>query len=143
MAASTSGEDVDAMFQPRPHGAIAVDPLPTSPYDFPGDVNCLLWAATTTQDCARRKATHRFGPQALRGKQQSRASQEERPHGPATNRSPYATMSSTDADQTLQERRRVPNFFNCRRSLAASASSQSRNVTILGSVVVAFGQMIQ
>ena len=58
MAASTSGEDVDAMFQPRPHGAIAVDPLPTSPYDFLGDVNCLLWAATTVQGCARGKATH-------------------------------------------------------------------------------------
>ena len=28
MAASTSDEDKDAMFQPRPHGAIAVDPLP-------------------------------------------------------------------------------------------------------------------
>ena len=27
MAASTSYEDMDAMFQPRPHGAIAVDPL--------------------------------------------------------------------------------------------------------------------
>src|SRR5215470_18081837 len=41
MAASTSGEDMDAMFQPRPHGAIAIDPLPTTPYDFPGDVNGL------------------------------------------------------------------------------------------------------
>ena len=28
MAASTSEEDMDAMFQPRPHGVIAVDPLP-------------------------------------------------------------------------------------------------------------------
>src|SRR5215510_10932328 len=27
MAASTSKEDMDAMFQPRPYGAIAVDPL--------------------------------------------------------------------------------------------------------------------
>jgi len=27
MAASTSGEDVDAMFQPRPHGAIAINPV--------------------------------------------------------------------------------------------------------------------
>ena len=26
MAASTSNEDMDAMFQPRPHGAIAVGP---------------------------------------------------------------------------------------------------------------------
>jgi len=77
---------MDAMFQPKPHGAIAVDPLPASPYDFPEDVNCL--------------ATQLFG-------------------------------------------RGVPNFFNCRRSLAASASSQSRNVTIFGSVAVAFGQMIQ
>jgi hypothetical protein len=42
MAASTSGEDMDAIFQPRPHGAIAVDPLATSPYEFPEDVNYLL-----------------------------------------------------------------------------------------------------
>src|SRR5262249_25117859 len=27
MAASTSGEDMDAIFRPGPHGAIAVDPL--------------------------------------------------------------------------------------------------------------------
>ena len=42
MAASTSGEDMDAMFQPRPHGAIAVDPLTISPYDFPSHVNRLF-----------------------------------------------------------------------------------------------------
>ena len=39
----------------------------------------------------------------------------------------------------------IPNpfFFSWRRSLAASASSQSRNVTIFGRRAVAFGQMIQ
>src|SRR5262245_6536117 len=31
MAASTSEEDKDAMFQPRPHGAIAADPLCANP----------------------------------------------------------------------------------------------------------------
>jgi hypothetical protein len=132
---------VDAMFQPRPHGAIAVDPLPTSPYDFPGDVNRLLWAAT---DDPRSRA---WGKQHIGWCPglESQATTKDRPRGKplasATNRSPRATMSSTDAN--AQELSRVPNFFNCRRSLAASASNQSRNVTILGSVVVAFGQMIQ
>src|SRR5262249_46673318 len=37
----------------------------------------------------------------------------------------------------------VPSFLSCRRSRAASPTSQSRKVTIFGSVVVAFGQMIQ
>ena len=36
-----------------------------------------------------------------------------------------------------------PSFFSWRRSLDASASSQSRKVTIFGSVAVAFGQIIQ
>jgi hypothetical protein len=51
---------MDAMFQPRPHGAIAVDPLTTSPYDFPGDVNCLLWALPRCK-VARGAKQHRFG----------------------------------------------------------------------------------
>jgi len=33
---------MDAMFQPRPHGAIAVDPLTISPYDFQSRVNRLF-----------------------------------------------------------------------------------------------------
>ena len=53
MAASTSEEDMDAIFQPRPHGAIAIDPLTTSPSDFAKDVNCLLQGSTTQQACAR------------------------------------------------------------------------------------------
>jgi len=32
---------MDAIFQPRPHGAIAVDPLMTTPYELPGVVNHL------------------------------------------------------------------------------------------------------
>ena len=76
--------------------------------------------------------------------------------GRATNQGPKGTTTWLGNDDEpmcsavqarcqpdFQAPRRVPNFFNCRRSLAASASSQSRNVTILGSVVVAFGQMIQ
>ena len=39
MAASTSDEDMDAMFQPRPHGAIAVDPLGANPHQLGGNVN--------------------------------------------------------------------------------------------------------
>src|SRR5262245_17038913 len=42
MAASTSNEDMDAMFQPRPHGAIAVGPLGTIPHQHGGKVNSLL-----------------------------------------------------------------------------------------------------
>ena len=39
MAASTSNEDMDAMFQPRPHGAIAVGPLRANPQQHGGKVN--------------------------------------------------------------------------------------------------------
>lgn len=130
------------MFQPRPHGAIAVDPLPTSPYDFPGDVNCLLWAATTMQSRARGQNNTSVGAQASRAKQQSRASQGETKRA-SDEPEPTCNHVQHRRQPTLQELRRAPNFFNCRKSLAASASNQSRNVTILGSVVVAFGQMIQ
>ena len=39
MMASTSNEDMDAMFQPRPHGAIAVGPLSANPHQHGGKVN--------------------------------------------------------------------------------------------------------
>src|SRR6476660_642305 len=39
MVASTSEEDMDAMFQPRPHGAIAIGPLNTNPQQPRGNVN--------------------------------------------------------------------------------------------------------
>ena len=39
IAASTSEEDMDAMFQPRPHGAIAVDPLTQVHISARGNVN--------------------------------------------------------------------------------------------------------
>ena len=80
MSASTSNEDMDAMFQPRPHGAIAVGPLSANPHQHGGKVNSS--------------------------------------HG-------------------------TPSFLSWRTSLAASATSQSRKVTIFGRDAVAFGQMIQ
>ena len=53
---------MDAMFQPRPHGAIAVDPLTISPYDFPSHVNRLFRGRyRATCKLARRKATHGWG----------------------------------------------------------------------------------
>jgi hypothetical protein len=113
---------MDAMFQPKPHGAIAVDPLTTSPHEFSEDVNYLLSESGRCK--VNRGGGQRIG--SFRNKPEPTRNDVRRRRQP-----------------TLQELHRVPNFFNCRRSLAASASSQSRNVTILGSVVVAFGQMIQ
>jgi len=126
---------MDAIFQPRPHGAIAVDPLATSPYEFSEDVNYLLSEP-------RRSKVKRGGRQPIVRTLPNRAAIKAHPRGKkdigfATNRSPRAMMSGNQA------LRRMPSFFSCRRSLAASATNQSRNVTILGSVVVAFGQMIQ
>jgi hypothetical protein len=43
----------------------------------------------------------------------------------------------------LVERTPAPIFLSRRTSLAASANSQFRNLTILGMDVIAFGQMIQ
>ena len=117
---------MDAMFQPRPHGAIAVDPLTTSPYDFQG-CQLLLWPRV--QGWRQASSAKPIGQEENNKSQQRTGA--------------HSKTSAPTPKPTLQERRRVPNFFNCRRSLAASASSQSRNVTIFGSAAVAFGQMIQ
>src|SRR6185295_2764311 len=81
-AASTSEEDMDAMFQPRPHGAIAVGPC-------------------------------------------------------------HESTSMRTQSQLLERRLPASTFLSWRTSLAASANSQSRKVTIFGRAAVAFGQMIQ
>src|SRR5215467_12758331 len=41
MVASTSEEDMDAMFRPRPHGVIAVDPLLSNAHQRDSKVNPL------------------------------------------------------------------------------------------------------
>jgi|RhiMethySRZTD1v2_1073278.scaffolds.fasta_scaffold640527_2 hypothetical protein len=51
--------------------------------------------------------------------------------------------SERQAFDRTEVRPPAPSFFSSRMSLAASARSQSLNVTIFGSSVVAFGQMIQ
>src|SRR6478736_2309378 len=53
--------------------------------------------------------------------------------GLVPNQSPFSFIGRNDQ----------PSFFSWRRSLDASASSQSRKVTIFGCVAVAFGQTIQ
>src|SRR5215813_5192951 len=78
--ASTSHEVMDAIVQPRPHGAIAISPL---------------------------AAIH------------------------------------TSAGQSQLLVRDATSFLSWRASLAASARSQSRKVTIFGRPAVALGQMIQ
>jgi len=45
-------EDMDAMFQPRPHGVIADDPLPTNPHHYRRNVNSLLACNSTVEDTA-------------------------------------------------------------------------------------------
>ena len=45
-------EDMDAIFQPRPHGVIAVDPLPANPHHERRNVNFLFACNFTVEDAA-------------------------------------------------------------------------------------------
>jgi|EndMetStandDraft_8_1072994.scaffolds.fasta_scaffold206783_2 hypothetical protein len=74
-------------------------------------------------------------PRMTRGKQQARG-----PHWISQGR---VRIVSQGTSLQLTYRDHNPFFFSNRRSLAASASNQSRKVAIFGKAAVAFGQMIQ